>query len=227
MFPDLNETTIAQILDLYPGLSTSDDPNVPLFFTTGDSGPTAVNQSGVNTGHQQRANNIYAETTFVCPAYWLAEAFSGSGRKSYKYQYSVPGATHGTDLWAYIRTPPQPSQSSDLTLAFKRIIGNFVTKDNPSISNAIANGAASRNPNRRNAASSWPAFAPEAPYQININETGGVPYVDSFRSNNVNFTAIEGPGLVNNITLVDAWTWEGGRGARCEFWRNIGAGVPE
>jgi len=183
----------------------------------------------VATGHQQRANNIYAETTFVCPSYWMAEAYSGPGRLAYKYQYSVPGATHGTDLWAYgMRTPPQPSQGPDFVLAFQRILGNFITRDNPSISNAIANGAsAAANTNETNAASDWPAYTLSAPYMMNLNESGGVPFPnDNFRTP-TNFTAIQGPGLLNNITLVDAYTWEGGRGMRCEFWRSISALVPE
>ena len=61
---------------------------------------------------------------------------------------------------------------------------------------------------------------------MNLNESGGVPYTTNFRSP-VNLTALEEPGLRNNITLVDAYTWEGGRGARCDFWRSIGAVVPE
>lgn len=53
----------------------------PLFGTLGDSGPSALNQSTFAIGQQQRANNLYAETTFVCPSYWLATAYSrlGSG----------------------------------------------------------------------------------------------------------------------------------------------------
>jgi hypothetical protein len=45
--------------------------------------------------------NIYAETTFVCPSYWLAEAFSNSDHGAYKYQYSVPAALHSTEETAY------------------------------------------------------------------------------------------------------------------------------
>lgn len=45
--------------------------------------------------------NIYAELTFVCPSYWMAEAFSGKGRSSYKYQYSAAPGTHGIDTLGY------------------------------------------------------------------------------------------------------------------------------
>jgi hypothetical protein len=97
ILPDLNTTTIDQILAHYPSLSTDDDPSAPRYWTAGDSGATAVNQSGLATGYQQRANNIYAETTFVCPSYWIGEAYgsnisvNGTAKKAYKYQYSIPG----------------------------------------------------------------------------------------------------------------------------------------
>lgn len=60
---------------------------------------------------------------------------------------------------------------------------------------------------------------------INLNETGGTPAnVSSF-----GMTVLENlePGLLNNITLVNAATWENGRGARCDWWRSISADVPE
>lgn len=42
--------------------------------------------------------NIYAETTFVCPSYWMAIAYNDVGRTSYKYQFSVEPALHGGDV---------------------------------------------------------------------------------------------------------------------------------
>ncbi|KAL8686393.1 MAG: hypothetical protein Q9218_007134, partial [Villophora microphyllina] len=53
------------------------------FATSGTMGPTALNESTFGSGQQQRAFNVYAETTFVCPSYWLAEAFTNSGRTAY------------------------------------------------------------------------------------------------------------------------------------------------
>ena len=70
LLPEASDAVIDQVLQLYPGVDTPDNPNVFHFATLGNSGPTAINQSAVATGHQQRANNIYAETTFVCPSYW-------------------------------------------------------------------------------------------------------------------------------------------------------------
>lgn len=62
--------------------------------------------------------NIYAETTFVCPSYWMAEAYSDKGRSSYKYQYSVLPAVHGSDVTAYF-TPEVAYQGPDFALAFQ------------------------------------------------------------------------------------------------------------
>ncbi|KAG8526354.1 uncharacterized protein KY384_000347 [Bacidia gigantensis] len=87
-----------------------------------------------------RANNLYAESTFVCPSYWMAEAFTGSGRKAYKYQYSVVGAQHGADVSGYFG-PAALNQRDDFVKAFMTIWGNFITKNDPSISAEIADGA--------------------------------------------------------------------------------------
>lgn len=98
-------------------------------------------------------------------------------------------------------------------------------KSNPSISSAIANGASS-NSTAANPASSWPTFNIYAPYQINLNETGGTAISTQYLPG-LNYTQYVGPGLQNAISLVNAYTWEGGRGYRCDFWRAVGAIVPE
>lgn len=41
--------------------------------------------------------------TFVCPSYWLADAFSLNGGQSYKYQYSLINSLHSDDLAAYFQ----------------------------------------------------------------------------------------------------------------------------
>jgi len=106
-----------------------------------------------------------------------------------------------------------------------------VTQDNPSISNAIANGAGSNNSAATNPASSWPAFSLAQPYMLNLNQTGGREVSANAAVAPVpglsNQTVYEGPGLVNDLSLVNAWTWEDGRGVRCDFWRSVAALVPE
>jgi hypothetical protein len=42
----------------------------------------------------------------------------------------------------------------------------------------------------------------------------------------VNTTYFTGPGLMNNFTLVNAYTWEDGRGMRCDFWRSVADIIP-
>ena len=63
-FPLMGGNDIAKILLYYPSSNASTDAGAPDFATLGYTGPTAVNQSDVATGQQQRADNIYAETTF-------------------------------------------------------------------------------------------------------------------------------------------------------------------
>ncbi|KAK5467101.1 hypothetical protein LTS15_000071 [Exophiala xenobiotica] len=243
-FPLFTNDDIAKVLLYYPSSNASTNPNAPLYATSGDSGPSALNQSSVGTGQQERADNIYAETTFVCPSYWMAEAYSDRGRTSFKYQFSVPPALHGSDV-----SDSAPNVGPDLALAFRQIWGNFITANNPSISSSVANGASSGNAGSSNDASNWPPFTIYAPYQINLNETGGTPFSTNITQIGVglaenllvpprlfqdvlnlfshNITEFGQPGLQNDITLVNAWTWEAGRGYRCDFWRSMGAIVPE
>ena len=106
------------------------------------------------------------------------------------------------------------------------IFGNFITTSNPSISAEIANGVNSTSTS--NPALDWPPWNLTQPYQINLNETGGIPFEAPTLATDVGeITEFGGPGLKNNIELVNAYTWEGGRGARCDFWRSVGAIVPE
>lgn len=75
----------------------------------------------------------------------------------------------------------------------------------------------------------WPSWRVDQRLQANLNQTGGSlttgtdnadPYHDIIQ------TYVE-PGLVPDFGIVDGYTWEGGRGERCDFWRSIGASVPE
>jgi hypothetical protein len=58
-FPLFTEDDISKVLQYYPGLNSSDSASAPDFATLGYSGPTAVNESSIATGQQQRANVIY------------------------------------------------------------------------------------------------------------------------------------------------------------------------
>ncbi len=172
---------------------------------------------------------------------------------SYRYQYSVPPAEHGSDVSSYFGPRP-PNSSPDFELAFMRklsflyskppsikttllththkieIWGNFVMNNNPSLSALTANGQSTGNSSAGNPAANWPQYSSAAPYQMNLNETGGVESKVLYNnppSYNLNITDIVEPGLKNDFTLVNAYTWEGGRGVRCDFWRAMGVLVPE
>jgi len=116
-FPLFSDDDISQTLLFYPSSDSSASTSGDGFATNGLTGASALNESVTGTGQQQRADNIYAETTFVCPSYWLAEAFTGNGRSAYKYQYSVVPATHGADVSAYFG-PHSAAQGADFSRAF-------------------------------------------------------------------------------------------------------------
>ncbi|KLU81987.1 inactive carboxylesterase 4 [Magnaporthiopsis poae ATCC 64411] len=225
-YVNLSEQNVTAILDAYPSVPGPDDPTSPRFETSGLGPATAVNVSQVATGHQQRAFNIYAESTFVCPAYWLADAFSGArGRESFLYQYSIPFARHGVDLTAAF-LPPEPSHGPDFIQAFRRMYGNFIVSDDPSIDNRLANGASAPDQNKPNPASRWPRWTVDNRAFLNLNQTGGTPY-RVLSSTGVMVTEFSQPGLRNDFSQADANTWEGGRGRRCDFWKTINAFVPQ
>ncbi|UQC87348.1 acetylcholinesterase [Colletotrichum lupini] len=219
-FPNLSAGQIDEILAANPTKTGANDTR---FETNGLAGLTALDVSQSGTGQQQRANNIYAEATFVCPSYWLSDAFT-SPKSSWHYQYSVPFAWHTADIPGYFG-PATPNQGPDIVLAFRKIWGNFITGDDPSISNDIANGASGADAGAENGASKWPVWTEEAPKQVNLNQTGGVPY-EFTTSWGARVTQFMAPGQVNDIRVVPADVWEGGRGARCGFWRGLAPSIP-
>ncbi|KAL5117487.1 hypothetical protein ACEQ8H_004652 [Pleosporales sp. CAS-2024a] len=217
--PEFTSGDLAKVLTYYPIIDTSN----ATFATTGTSGPSALDESSVATGQQQRANNIYAELTFVCPSYWMAEAYSGHDRTSYKYQFSPLPALHGQDVVSYFGIlGSAPYLSIDFQRAMMKIWGNFVTTSDPSISDALARGSSSNSSASKNAASNWPVFSNSAPYQLDLNQTGGT----LIPANSTTAAYLTGPSLRNNFTLANAYTWEAGRGARCDFWRSVAPLVP-
>lgn len=224
IFPRLSKKEIKSVLSTYPSSSLPTSEEAPLFATDGVNSPTAINQSSLATGQQQRAFAIYSETTFVCPSYWLAEAYASAPKyyfpfslpphkAGYKYQYSVVPSTHAQDLSASVYPPDPLLHTADFSLAFKLIWGNFVTKNDPSIASQVANGW-STGDETVNAASRWPVFV------------GGGGKGSNRLMINLNETWSEDVPVANAISLVDGWNWEGGRGARCEFWRKLGKKLP-
>lgn len=120
-----------------------------------------------------------------------------------------------------------PLLSGDFQLAFMRIWGNFIINNDPNVSNVVANGNSTGNTTAGNPAANWPQYSLNAPYMLNLNETGGTAMnVTSGASLDGDFTEYVGPGLKPDFTLVDAWSFEGGRGTRCDFWLSMASLVP-
>jgi len=107
VFPNFSNNDIAKVLFYYPSSNASVDLDDPKYATLGSYGITNINESTAATGQQERAIAIYGETTFICPSYWLAEAYSdnGYGGQGWKYQFSIPNAYHGADGAGYFSWP--------------------------------------------------------------------------------------------------------------------------
>jgi carboxylesterase type B len=160
-----------------------------------------------------RASQIYAEAHFVCPSYWLADAFTSpssssnpSAKSAFHYQYSVPYASHGLDMGA-VFGPAGPYRSPDVVAAMHHAWGQMVTDGEPGQGIPV-----------------WQVGRDAK--QTDFDQTGGQAVVVQ-ASWGLNVTQYMGPGLEPNIRVVDAWTWEDGRGARCEFWRGLGREIEE
>lgn len=256
LFPLMSNTTLSSLKTLYSIPPTTPGP---LFSTTGTTtSPTALNQSEFAIGQQQRANNLYAETTFVCPSYWLASAYSpnitcntgsdtkGKTRQGWKYQYSVPPAEHGADLDAYLAVNREALGYGTLSSAFRSAVqliwGRFITHNDPTLPHSLvvnlttfSNGTRTGDDIDAAEKGTWGVWlgnrGEEGGYEmLNLNMTGGVNQElvwTAAGGQRLNVTQDVGWGLEARVGVVDAWGWEGGRGARCAWWRLYGAEVPE
>jgi carboxylesterase type B len=220
-FPNFSDADKAALEKVYSFDGDDEDTNLedPLFDTSGTSYPTAVNQSAYATGQQQRVFNVFAEYAFDCPSYWLASAFP----QGWKYQFSTPPAYHGFDLQAVWSTAKTPAPGRDFIRAFQKIWGNFVVYNTPVISIADAKQSKSNAtvPTGTYGNVNWPQW----PALMSLNATGGVPfYVNA--SANLKYYTYSDPGVTNSFKIADARKWEGGRGSRCDWWKNKAAKVP-
>lgn len=171
----------------------------PLFSTLGDHGPTALNQSEFGIGQQQRANNLFAETTFVCPSYWLADAFSGrvsenaSIKRAWKYQYSVPPSEHGADLDAYQAFNRETLGRGTMTATARKAIqlawGRFIIHGDPSLPKALVdslsettNGSTTGDGMDAITAGNWREWSRSegAPRMLNVNMQVFLKYASYF-----------------------------------------------
>ncbi|KAF2824857.1 alpha/beta-hydrolase [Ophiobolus disseminans] len=210
ILPDFGNDDIDKILLYYPSGNGKNNSTGVNFATSGYSGPSALNQSSLATGQQQRAN----------------------GRTSYRYQFSALPGTHGSDLQAYFGPL---GGSSDLGIDYQRAfmskLGNHMRPALPTLTVPRNMGQLSGVPFNQtaqpNPASTWPAFSATSPYQLDLNQTGGTAAVGGIDVvSPVKTTHFTGPGLRNNLTIANAYTWEAGRGMRCDFWRIVAAIIP-
>lgn len=213
--------TVYQINSSQPG------DNGTRYDTLGDSGPTALNQSEMATGLQQAVFDISAETVFDCPAQWLAEAFSNGSRQAWKYQYSVTPAYHGADLSAYFAVDATVPNAG-FRHAFQKILGNFIINNTPVISmtEAMAGYTNSTVPIGADGNIDWPEFTQLQPWQMDLNTTGGTISKVTVTPE-LEYYERMGPGIVNDLRLVNTPAWEGGRGQRCAFWKDVSLRVPQ
>ncbi|KAG0653117.1 secreted lipase [Hyphodiscus hymeniophilus] len=227
-FPNFNQVDKALLDAIYLVAESQPGDDGVRFDTLGNTGPTALTESGLATGIQQTVFDIFAESTFDCPGYWMAEAFSLGSRQAWKYQYSVEPNYHGADLsayWAVNATIP----NADFRHAFQKIWGNFIIHNNPSISltDASANFANATVPTAGPGAKTilWPNYSILQPQQLDLNTTGGIVELVTV-TDDLSYNERTGSGIVNKFRLIDAFTWERGRGARCDFWRAVSPNVP-
>jgi len=172
------------------------------FDTDGLHPPFATTMSAYASGWQQAANNLYAETTFVCPAYWLADAYRGPGKKGWRYQFSIPNAFHGSDL-----TPLQMDSGvaaerydGDFRRGFQNLWAQFILDGVPTLGPAAANmgGLAAA------AEATWKPWGEGGKFDmLSVNVTDAKP-------------------VKTDWSVVDAMKFEGGRGERCKLWAEIG-----
>ena len=108
------------------------------------------------------------------------------------------------------------------------IWGNFIVNGDPRISFDLACGKnCTRTPTTStDIMHSWKPYSHSSshPIHLSVNVTGGEPgEYDLF-----GYTApwSVGPGVKNDFRVSNADTWEGNRGARCDFWREVGPRVP-
>jgi len=178
-----------------------------LYDSDGLSDPTANTVDGKGCGWQAAANNLYSETTFVCPAYWLADAFTatvnpnGGGKKAWRYQFSVPEALHGADLEP-LSSDPNTQGTKENTVfrkSFQALWGNFIVSLSPTLGETSNSGG---DDIEAATATHWKSWGMDGGFDmLNLNTTV---------SNNTKFS------------VVDGIAWEGGRGARCAIWAALG-----
>lgn len=88
------------------------------------------------------------------------------------------------------------------------------------LDDATANNSQAVVPVGRDGHLHWPRFRPTSPWQMDLNTTGG-SVSKVVVTPNLTYYVREGDDIVNHFRLANAYSWEGGRGLRCAFWRAV------
>ncbi|KAK1992057.1 carboxylesterase [Colletotrichum falcatum] len=226
-YPLLSEENITAIMRLYK--IEEHLPSGPLYSTDGLAPPYATSLSGVASGWLQAAYNLYAEATFICPAMFLADAFSGNGgnsssnaKQAWRYQYSPPPALHADDLDVLMQDV-QSRNDTDGTdasvgfrITFQSIWGRFIIDGDPTLDEDTVSGVSRMGDDVSAAKKSL--WLPWGSGSSALNHSMHHPML------NLNLTRPEGG--VSDFQIVDGFSWEGGRGDRCKLWADLGPWVP-
>ncbi|KAF3042763.1 hypothetical protein E8E12_010079 [Didymella heteroderae] len=136
-------------------------------------------------------------------------------------QTSTPVALHGLDDTAVSGNRPPPNYGLDYTRAVQRIRGNSIKMGDPSGMSIL---------DMFPGLDDWPKYSLSNAAMLNLNQTGGTLEAINKTLNaafkDIDATRSIGSRLRNDISVVDASPCEGGRGARCDFWRSVAARVP-
>lgn len=230
-YPRLSEQNVTSILELY---AVPDDVSQEYADSDGLTAPFSTTNSNWAVGWQQAVNNLYAETTFVCPSYWLADSFAASnGKSSWKYQYSVPISSHGADVSPLLADPSTQGTGLDevFRTAFQQTWGNFIVNGDPTLTMAQVDTEGQGNVTAASTGN-WLQWGgqPESDFMLNLNMTGGMPVINQQQvgekvlplTSYVPSPDDSYPELQATFNLVPGWSWEGGRGKRCQLWVELG-----
>ncbi|KAI2602519.1 alpha/beta-hydrolase [Hypoxylon sp. NC1633] len=235
-YPFLTEENVTSILQLY---SIPENTSSILVNSDGVNPPYSTTNSGWAYGWEQAAINLYAETTFACPSYWLADAYARKrGGKAWHYQFSVPPGLHADDLSILFQPTDTPNTSTDKVFrkALQEIWGNFIVRGDPTLNEVQATAAENGNISAA-CAGVWPRWEgkPGRDWMLNVNMTGGMPVTSAY---SLGGTIVEATHYVSgndtsflpmaaDLTVAEGHYWEGGRGKRCQLWADLGPWIKE
>lgn len=237
-YPLLGPDNVSSILGLY---GVPDDVPPVQADSDGLQAPFSTTNSIYGFAWQQAANNLYAEATFTCPSYWLANAFAQKpAGQAWHYQYSVSPASHGNDMLPVLAGPEQ-TPTDVTTWAFRSAMqhawGNFIVHGIPSLA-PVRGGELASSISQAGLAGGgrWPPWMarPGEDHMLDLNMTGGVAVrsVTTLGGRNLTIvTNVQGPDptppLQPVFSVVEAYGWEGGRGKRCQLLADLGPWLME